>query len=505
MGVGSATPPAEGRAATTAQGIELRSIDWVPHEERHGKVWHIGPVWFSGNAELTTMATGVVAISLGGNLIWTLIAMLAGTAFGTFFSAFHSAQGPQLGLPQMIQSRAQFGYLGVAVMVLPAAFIMYAGYNVFNGLLAAQSIANVTKINTTTLLVIVTIIGVAAALWGYDLVHRTQRYLSGLFIVFFGIYTIGVLATIGLPHGAFDLSNFSATPFLGAFALTVSYQIAWAPYVSDYSRYLPASVGVRATFMWTYWGMVISGVWMFWLGAIAAAPIASQVPGTVDAIRSTGDALFNGWGAIVLVCSVPALIMILAMNMYGGALVLITIADSFRPLKPKLRHRAVGILIVAIAGLVGGIYANSNAKFLEYYGNLLIILLYLFSPWTAINLVDYYLVRRGHYAIKEIFSPNGMYGRWGWRGIVAYFVGFGASTPFWVVGTWYTGPVAKMLGSTDISFFIGLGISALVYIVLARSLDLESERRTEELEGVFTAAELQEGMAVTPEPTREPG
>ena len=38
----------------------------------------------------------------------------------------------------------------------------------------------------------------------------------------------------------------------------------------------------------------VQRIWMFWLGPIAAAPIASQVPGTVDAIRSIGDQLFGG-------------------------------------------------------------------------------------------------------------------------------------------------------------------------------------------------------------------
>jgi nucleobase:cation symporter-1, NCS1 family len=472
-----------GKASATARGIELRSIDWVPHTERHGKAWHVGPVWFSGNAELTTMATGVTAISLGGNLLWTMVALLAGAVFGTFFSAFHSAQGPQLGLPQMIQSRAQFGYLGVALLVLPASFIMYAGYNVFNGLLPAQALSNVTHVNTTVMLVIVTIIGLAAALWGYDLIHRTQRYLSALFIVVFGIYTIGLLVTIGYPHGAFSPGGFKAAPFLGAFALAVSYQLSWAPYVSDYSRYLPAAVGQRATFWWTYLGMAVSGIWMFWLGAIAAAPIASQVPGTVDAIRSTGDALFGGWGIIVLLCAVPALIMILAMNMYGGALVLITIVDSVKKIRPTLRHRVIGILITAVIAFVGSVYSNSNANFLTYYNNLLVILLYLFGPWTAINLADYYLVRRGHYAIKEIFRPDGMYGRWGWRGLAAYIIGFAASTPFWVVGSWYVGPVARALGGSDISFFVGLGLSGIIYLILARSLDLTAERQVEQAEG----------------------
>jgi purine-cytosine permease-like protein len=474
---------AAGKASATVQGIELRSIDWVPHTERHGKAWHVGPVWFSGNAELTTMATGVTAISLGGNLLWTMVALLAGTVFGTFFSAFHSAQGPQLGLPQMIQSRAQFGYLGVALLVLPASFIMYAGYNVFNGLLPAQALSNVTHVNTTVMLVIVTIIGLAAALWGYDLIHRTQRYLSALFIVVFGIYTIGLLVTIGYPHGAFSPGGFKAAPFLGAFALAVSYQLSWAPYVSDYSRYLPAAVGQRATFWWTYLGMAVSGIWMFWLGAIAAAPIASQMPGTVDAIRSTGDALFGGWGIIVLLCAVPALIMILAMNMYGGALVLITIVDSVKKIRPTLRHRVIGILITAVIAFVGSVYSNSNANFLTYYNNLLVILLYLFGPWTAINLADYYLVRRGHYAIKEIFRPDGMYGRWGWRGLTAYIIGFAASAPFWVVGSWYVGPVARALGGSDISFFVGLGLSGIIYLILARSLDLTAERQVEQAEG----------------------
>ena len=40
--------------------FEHRSIDYVPLAERHGKVWHLWPVWFSGEAHLATVATGVV-------------------------------------------------------------------------------------------------------------------------------------------------------------------------------------------------------------------------------------------------------------------------------------------------------------------------------------------------------------------------------------------------------------------------------------------------------------
>ncbi|WP_410572702.1 cytosine permease, partial [Bacillus sp. SIMBA_031] len=75
----------------------MHSIDWVPESERRGKVLHLGAIWFVANINLTSMATGIAALSIGAGLIWTVIATVLGSLFGTFFMAFHSAQGPQLG------------------------------------------------------------------------------------------------------------------------------------------------------------------------------------------------------------------------------------------------------------------------------------------------------------------------------------------------------------------------------------------------------------------------
>ena len=84
-------------------------------------------------------------------------------------------------------------------------------------------------------------------------------------------------------------------------------------------------------------------------------------------------------------------------------------------------------------------------------------------------------MRRGHYAIEQIFTPDGIYGRWGWRGIVSYLIGFAAMTPFFSTGL-YEGFVAKDLGGADISIFIGLPVAAILYYVLTRSLDTAHER-----------------------------
>jgi purine-cytosine permease-like protein len=108
-------------------------------------------------------------------------------------------------------------------------------------------------------------------------------------------------------------------------------------------------------------------------------------------------------------------------------------------------------------------------------------MLYLLVPWTALNLVDYFFVRRGHYAITDIFTPSGVYGRWGWRGLVSYGAGFAAMIPFMVLppmfGLSYTGPVpAHVANGVDYSWLVGLVISGLVYLILSRTLDLAPER-----------------------------
>jgi len=122
-----------------------------------------------------------------------------------------------------------------------------------------------------------------------------------------------------------------------------------------------------------------------------------------------------------------SLATITTILIYSASLTLLSIADSIRPQQSTVAKRLGTIgLVLAVSYLIALL---SSTHFAEEFGNFLAILLYLFTPWTAINLVDFYWVRRGHYSVREIFNPRGMYGRWCWRGLVAYFVGFAAMIP----------------------------------------------------------------------------
>jgi purine-cytosine permease-like protein len=457
-------------------GLEVRSIDYVPLSERHGKLWHLGPLWFMSNAQIATLAVGVLGVTTGGNLIWSLIALFLGTAIGTFFMAAHSAQGPQLGLPQMIQSRPQFGYVG-AILVWLFAYLQYAGFNIFNTLLAADAMEATVHGGTKFWIVAATVVAVVAALVGYDLIHRMERYLTYGFLVVFGILTV-VVFLLPYPAGSFDLGHFDLAPFLLQFSVVAGYQISWAIYVSDYSRYLPPDVTVSKTFWWTYGGSGLGALWIMGIGSGLAA-WAGKAFDPIPSLQAAGDRVFTGFGAIILIFSALGLISVTALNLYGGSLTLISASDSFRRIQPTLRVRVVTIVLTAMISLVLALLSSSS--FLDNFENFLLLVLYFFIPWTAVNLVDYFLVRKGHYAIGEIFRPDGIYGRWGWRGILSYLVGFVAMIPFFSTGL-FSGWVANAAHGADFSLFVGLPVSGLLYWVLSRNIDVAAEQALAERE-----------------------
>jgi nucleobase:cation symporter-1, NCS1 family len=358
------------------------------------------------------------------------------------------------------------------------AYVQYAGFNVFNTILAGEAGKQTIHLAVKPGIAIATVAAVIVALIGYDFIHRVEQGLTYAFLLIFGVFTIGAIVTLGLPSGQLSLSNFDLTPFLTQFGVTAGYQISWAIYVSDYSRYLPPDVTVRKTFLWTYWGSALGGFWLMALGALLAASAGKNFD-TVKSIYDTGNGIFDGFGTIVLLFAALGLISVTALNLYGGSLTLISAVDSFKKVRPTLLVRVVMIGFTGALSLVVAFAASAN--FLDNFNSFLLLILYLFVPWTAVNLIDYYIVRRGHYAVAEIFKPDGIYGRWAWRGIAAYLIGLAAMVPFFSTPK-FTGWVAKAMDKADLSLFIGLPVAGGLYWWFARTIDVRAEARLAERE-----------------------
>ncbi|MCU1635264.1 MAG: cytosine/purine/uracil/thiamine/allantoin permease family protein [Cryobacterium sp.] len=465
--------------------IEQRSIDYVPRAERHGKLWHQGPFWFTGNFVLPTMVTGFIGPSLGLSSGWSMLAVVLGACFGTFFMAFHANQGPRMGLPQMIQSRAQFGSQG-AIVPFAATVFVYIGFMVFDTILATQGLQLMLPGDKTLWYPILIALSIIIAVIGHDLLHLVQRWLTYALIVVFALLTTIAVVSFsagGGGGGAGDAGAWDPTAFLIQFSLAAGYNISYAVYVSDYTRYLPENASAPTLISWVYAGAALSAVWLMSLGAL----LASNIPDAdaIGAVKEIGDRLFPGFGTIAVLVSTAALISIMGVNAYGAMLTGTSAVDGFRRIRPTVRLRVIGLTVVGLATLLIALLIPDD--YLGAFNDFVILMLYFLVPWTAVNLVDFYFVRHGKYAIAEIFNPRGIYGRWAWRGVVAYLAGFAAMIPLFST-TFYVGPVAEALGGADVSFIVGLVVAGGLYALFSRNLDrdveAEARRRSElELEG----------------------
>ncbi len=462
--------PAHGPTTRAAPRLlETRSIDYVPWNERRGKVWHQGPFWFTSNFVLFTLAVGFTGPLGGLGLGWTTVAVALGGIVGTFFMAFHANQGPQLGIPQMIQSRAQFGTRGVLIALIAALFV-YIGLNVFDLPMATQGLQAVTRGGPRwPWYVVLVAVQAGIAIFGYDAIHFVQRWLTYVLIAAFTVLTVGSVLVLGGPR-VLTMGAFNSIAFFSQFAAVCGYVIAYAIYVSDYTRYLPAATKLGPLVLWTYAGSLLSVVWLMPLGALFALELKDGA--TVTSVMSVGNMIAPGLGAVVMTISSIALVTVMSVNTYGATLVALTAVDGFRPLRSSSGIRIIGTLsvslcILTIALAVPDSYQNTLTAFLT-------LMLYFLVPWSAVNLVDYYWVRRGTYSVLEIFSHHSMYRRWAWRGLVAYAAGFLVMVPFFALPS-FTGPAARALGGVDLSILFGLPVSGLLYYALARNLDLTQE------------------------------
>ncbi len=448
--------------ASAGLSVEQHTIYQIPLDQRHGKAPHLFTLWFGANMQVLTIVTGALATTVfHQSFLSGVAAILVGNIVGAVFMALHAAQGPQLGVPQMVQSKGQFGSVGAAFIV-GLVILMYLGYFASSLVIGAQSIhAILPAIGEPVGIVIVAVVSLLATVYGHDLIHaytRWMTFVSGGALVFSFAW---IIWGHGVPAGFGSLGAFSAPGFFGMVSVGALWQISYAPYVSDYSRYLPPDTGPRQAFWACYVGCTLGAVLPMILGAL------------VGLVVTTGDVVE---GLVSLTGSFSTIIVFLfglgiaagaAMNLYCGALSTITLGQTFfARWRAGPSARIVIAAILCVVSLLISLLGKDN--FLTIYTNFIDLLMYVMVPWTAVNLVDFYLVQHGNYDVPSFFARDGgVYGRYNWPALGCYLLGIGIQIPF-ISTDLYTGPIAAALGNVDISWMVGLALVSPIYYVIAR-------------------------------------
>jgi NCS1 family nucleobase:cation symporter-1 len=447
-----------------AAAIETRSIDYVPDNERHGGLASQFTLWLGANLQITAIVTGALAVVLGGDVFWSLIALFVGQLLGGAVMALHGAQGPQLGLPQMISCRAQFGVYG-AVIPIVAVCLMYIGFSASGSVLAGQAVGQLLHVDDGVGIAIFGCLIVVATLFGYRLIHMLGRVSSLVGVAAF-FYMFSRLFANHAIAALLALRHFSLNQFLLAMSLSASWQIAYGPYVADYSRYLTRETSSLGVFAAVGLGSVIGSQISMTFGVFAAALSGKQFEhhevAYIVGLGSTGIT-----AALLFFCIAFGKMVVTCLNAYGSFMSMATIVSAFRRgLRISTLHRL--FYIVAMVGLSTLLALIGRHTFLKSFEAFILFLLMMFTPWSAINLVDYYFFTRSRYDVPALTDREGRYGRWNLTGILIYVVGILIQLPF-LSTAFYTGPLVTSLGGADISWIVGVIVPGALYYIFARN------------------------------------
>ncbi len=440
-------------------GIERRHVDFIPENERYGRPAGLFTIWFAANMQVTAVVTGALLVIVGLSLPWAILADGIGVAVGTIFMALHSAQGPKLGIPQMIQSRAQFGYYG-AILPIAIVLLMYIGFLASSGVLGGQALAGAAPgMPVGWAIIVVMAVCTVLAIYGYRLIHRVERWISLVTGLGFVYLTVQLFLDNDIA-AVWHAGALPVGPFVLGITIAATWTLTYAPYTADYSRYLPSNTSIQSPFWWSYAGCSISSFWMLGFGAVATAVAAKAFNGgSVSFIVNLSPSGVHWLFSIIIIVGIIA---VQVLNLYGAFMSWTTIVTAAYKHGVRISTRAAYTVAVAAVSTVLAVAGQGN--FIENFTNFILFLAYFIIPWTAINLVDFYFVRREDYDIPQIFEPRGIYGMASWQALVAYIVGIGIEVPF-MSTSFYTGPMVARLGGADISWMLGLIVSGGLYAI----------------------------------------
>lgn len=432
--------------------IEGHGIEPIPAAARYGSVYRLFTVWFTPNLVPAAFALGALCAILGLGFVSGFLAIIVGNIIGGGIVAILSTIGPKVGLGQIPLTRLSFGKsILVPGMINWASTIAWDAINAFFGAYAIQVLTGGVVPFWLGLLIVI-ICQAALSVVGYEAIHTFEKYAAIGLAILFAVVTIALL-----PKANFSFSG--STETLGNFILLTtivgSFNLGWALYASDYSRYLPASTSSSKVAGYSFLGIAVSAVWIEVLGLAVFGAVTN---GNADPVHQI-DALLGGGilSAVAMIAIFFGTVAVNAMNDYSGSLSLL--AAGIKVWRP------VSALIVGILSFVATLWLYTQ-NFSATFENYLLLITYWIGPWSAIVLVDWQI--RKHSAAGADHVSNFSLLPSGRNALIALILGFVLSIPF-MNATLFQGFIAVHLGGADIAYVIGFIVAGIVYWGLERT------------------------------------
>lgn len=440
--------------------VEAGGIDYIDESHRHGHARSQFSIRFSPVIYLAPIILGGAAIPLGLGLVGSVTAIALANLLGSIAAGLCAGMGPRRGMPQLAMSRSSFGYHG---NYLPAILssILFIGYFTVGTIVGAKALAALVDLPYSLIAVVVALISIVLATFGYNLLHVTGRWVTAA-----GVILLLVVTVLAMVHGVGPEASSSINganyvhAWLLEFTVIFSFTVSWMLYASDYSRYLPVHTRFTSVFGYASSGLFVGSTWAMVLGAVL---VSIRPSGALDGFAAV---LPRALLIIVLISLTVTSITHNAVQLYSCSMSSLT---WNLPLKRSWTVVATGIIGCILAIVLGGsdFQANFNA--------FLIVMSYFMLPWLAIRLIDFFWKSRGSQTpVGAFYRSDGPFRGVKWIGMAAFIGGIGVSTPF-MSSTIYSGPVAHMLDGADVSYFVSFVVAAIIYSFASRPVFRETE------------------------------
>lgn len=447
--------------------FDEHGIGPIPAASRDSTPWQQFWIWSGANIAPINWVLGALGITLGLSLLETLLVIAVGNVLGCAIFGLFNVMGHRTGVNQMVLSRGPFGRRGALVPGLVQGLLTMGWVGVNTWVVLDLVIAILARLGVhggtgMRYLVagIIMAVQLGLALYGFYAIRTFEKYTVPVTVLAMAAMTVLALGQIDPDWSAASATTagdkFTAVTQLLT-AIGIGWGITWLPYSADYSRFVRTDASDRSVFWSTALGMYVPTVWLAALGACLASAGNGSDPSSLVA---------GTFG----VMAVPVLLLVMhgpvatnILNLYSCSLAALSVGIRVARWKVTLVAGAV-----ASAVLVVFVEAGSFAR---AFDNWMVSILVWISPWAAIVLVDFFVLRRGRIDVDALYRSGGV----NVTALVSLALGLlaGWAWQFGMVPA-LQGPVARALGDTDFSWLSGGLVSGMLYYALA----VRARRRT---------------------------
>ena len=407
------SPASDADVATArALGVEMNGINVVDEAEHRGRPRELFWPWFASNVSVFGVSYGAFLLDFGISFVQATVVGVIGIAVSFLLCGIVALAGKRGHAPTMTLSRAAFGTRGNRV---PSAisWILTVGWETVLASLAVLATATIFtalgwsggSLTKIVALVVVAALVVGGGVLGFDFIMKLQQWITVITGILTVVYIVLVAHQIDFATVA-AIPNGSLPAVLGGLVFMMTgFGLGWVNAAADYSRYLPRTASSRGVVGWTTFGASLAPFLLLLFGLLLAG--SSKDLSTAIAADPIG-----ALATILPVWFIVPFGIVAVLGLVGGA-VLDIYSSGLALLNAGLRApRFVAAGIDGVLMIVGTVYVAFFANdFLGPFQGFLITLGVPVAAWCGIFVADLQL-RRRDYALAELFSPAGRYGRW---------------------------------------------------------------------------------------------